>query len=364
MAKATTDALEDWSTVDGALPKKDRGLLLGNGASIALWPQFRYDSLFAVAQDSTKPVRLAEHDVEVFSALDTKNFELVLSALITAGRLWTIYKKPTKDIDDLRESYRRIRLSLIRAVKEVHVPFERVADEMKAHLRKAFADYSYIYSTNYDLLLYWSLMKDREHFKDFIWAQDAQNQRNVFDTSDTDLWEDEKKPVTKVLFLHGALHLYKNQDGRTFKKVAGDDGNLLDLFDVQGDAIPLFISEGTSKDKVSAISRNDYLSFAYQRFSRHRGSLVIFGHSLTPAFDQHLVDAIKKWKRYDQRRYSFQSVPAQRVIAVSVRPGDTPHAVIELKSRLSVALADYELRFFDSRTHPLGHDSLQITDAA
>lgn len=205
-------------------------------------------------------------------------------------------------------------------------------------------------------------MKDREHFKDFIWGQDAENQRNLFDTSDTDLWVDEQKPVTKVLFLHGALHLYKNQDGRTFKKVSGDHGNLLDLFDVQGDAIPLFISEGTSKDKVSAIARSDYLSFAHQRFSRHRGSLVVFGHSLTPAFDQHLIDAIRKWRRYDPRRRSFQSVPDRRVIAVSVRPDDNPRSIIELKSRLAVALADYDVRFFDSRTHPLGDDKLRVTD--
>jgi len=76
----------------------------------------------------------------------------------------------------------------------------------------------------------------------------------------------------------------------TAKKLSGEDGNLLDLFDVQEDAIPLFVSEGRSRDKLSAITRNDYLSFAYQRFSKHRGSLVIFGHSLTPEFDQHLIE--------------------------------------------------------------------------
>src|SRR5262249_62242669 len=132
-------------------------------------------------------------------------------------------------------------------------------------------------------------------------------------------WDSPDSPATKVIFLHGALHLYKNRAGRTFKKLAGDDGNLLDLFDVRGDAIPLFISEGRSRDKLSAITRNDYLSFAYERFSKHRGSLVVFGHSLTPEFDQHLLDAMRKWKRYDQQRMSFQTVPNRRMVAISVR---------------------------------------------
>lgn len=116
MGKAIRDASEDGPTVDASLPKPERGLLLGNGASIALWPKFRYDSLFAVAQDVAKPEHLREQDVAVFSALETKNFEAVLSALIVAGRVWGIYKKPKDDIDDLRATYRRVRTSLVRSV--------------------------------------------------------------------------------------------------------------------------------------------------------------------------------------------------------------------------------------------------------
>lgn len=361
MAVTITDKLEAWSDVEKSLPNKDRGLLVGNGASIALWPKFRYASLYEMAKDASKPDHLTDRELGVFMALETHNFESVLSAMITAGKIWGIFGKPSKDIDDLRASYSRVRKSLIRAVKEVHVPFDKVTEAVKTHLRGVFASYSYVYSTNYDLLLYWSMMNDREQFKDFVWGRDSDNRRNLFDISDTDLW-DNNKPITKVLYLHGALHLYKNKEGRSFKKLSGEDGNLLDLFDIQGDAIPLFISEGTSRDKLSAITRNDYLSFAYQRFAKHRGSLVVFGHSLTPEFDQHLIEAMRKWKRYDQQRKSFQFVPSQRVVAVSVCSGGDSHAVIELKSRLTKVLSDYEVRFFDSRTHPLGQDGLKIAD--
>lgn len=347
-----TDNLDSWTNVARTLPKKDQGLLVGNGASVALWPRFQYRSLYDMAQDATKQDHLEQREIDLFTAFETENFEAVLSAMIIAGRIWGIYNKPKPDIDDLRASYQRVRKSLIRSVKEVHVPFDRVTEELKSSLRSILAEYAYVYSTNYDLLLYWSMMTDKDQFKDFVWGRDVQGTRNFFDLADTDLW-DERNPVTKVLYIHGALHLYKQADGRTFKKLAGEDGDLLDLFDVQSDAIPLFISEGTSKNKLSAITRNDYLSFAYQRFAKHRGSLVVFGHSLTPEFDQHLVDAMRKWKRYDQRRKRFQDVPDHRVIAISILPDGDSDRIIQMKSRLRKALSDYEVMFFDSNTHPL-----------
>jgi len=138
---------------------------------------------------------------------------------------------------------------------------------------------------------------------------------------------------------------------------------LLEQFDIRADAVPLFVSEGTTKDKLSAICRNDYLSFAYQRFAKHRGSLVVFGHSLTPEFDQHLVDAMVRWERYDQRRKSFQNVPTRRIVAFSVLPTTASADIIALKARLAKALPKYELKYFDSTTHPLAQlasPSLQV----
>src|SRR5262249_40577295 len=148
--------------------------------------------------------------------------------------------------------------------KEVHIPYDKISKEFKEQFRGILSAHSYVYTTNYDLLLYWSIMDESKIFKDFFWGKWATAPDEAhFDLTDTDLW-DEK--CTKILFLHGALHLYRSK-ASTFKKIGGDRGSLLEQFDVRGDAIPLFISEGTSKDKLSAIKRDDYLSFAYERFS-------------------------------------------------------------------------------------------------
>jgi hypothetical protein len=345
-----TDELEDWAHVDKVLPTENRGLLIGNGASINVWPRFRYPSLYEIAKDERKANHLTRPEVNLFADLNTTNFESVLSAMIAAGKVWKIYGKPRRDIADLDESYERVRKSLIRAVKEVHVPFKQVSKQLKAHLEQAIAAYSDVYSTNYDLVLYWSMMNNPARFKDFMWGEAQGERSNLFDISDTEV-RNQNTATTNVLFLHGALHLYKYSGGRTFKKTWGVDGNLLDQFDVQPDDIPLFISEGTSRDKLSAILRNDYLSFAYERFSKHPGCLVVFGHSLTPEYDQHLLDALRR----------RQCASSDGVVAVSVPPDRDSLDVISLKNRLMKDLPGYQVRFFNSRTHPLGEDGCQIT---
>lgn len=358
------DSLAEWPAVESLLPNDDRGLIIGNGASIAIWSSFQYASLLEMASDASKPEHLALRERKIFADMETSNFEAVLSALIIAGRMWKHFEKPAKDVQDLRDAYSVVRKSLIRAVKEVHVPYDKVNDSLKQALRDHLRSYAYVYSTNYDLLLYWAMMTEPKQFKDFMWNRplDKQghpdNSRVLFDSTDTDLWQEREAPLTKVLFLHGGLHVYKGADGRTFKRVSASDEmnvgrDLLDDFDIRADAVPLFVSEGTSKEKLAAICRNDYLSFAYQRFAKHRGSLVVFGHSLTPEFDQHLIEAMVRWERYDQRRKSFQSIPSKRVVALSVLPTMMSSDVISLKARMAKALPKYELKYFDATTHPL-----------
>lgn len=354
MAIAVSAALEDWPSVERDLPADNRGLLVGNGASMAIWPRFGYTSLYDIACDPLRPVHLDTPDKLIFDKMETRNFEAVLSGLITAGNIWKAFDKPNNDIDDLRDSYRRIRNSLVSAVRDVHVPYDKITATMKTDLRNIFARYEYLYSTNYDLLVYWCMMDDATRFKDFFWTRNPDENLVRFDVADTDLWN---QACTKVLFLHGALHLYRDTIG-TFKKVGGEQGTLLQQFDF-GEALPLFISEGTYKDKQSAIARNNYLSFAYSRFSKHRGSLVVFGHSLTEAYDKHITDAINKWRRYDQKRFAGRTI--RRVIAISMLPTMDPHIIIQEKTRLHRELGNYELRFFNSQTHPLGTGAFAVT---
>jgi hypothetical protein len=340
------DSLSRWPDISGHLRAQDVGLLLGNGASQAVWPQFSYRSLYDLSCAPGHAASLGAEEQEIFSEMGTTNFENVLWALATTSMVCRVLRKPYEDVSD---HYQRIRRSLIHAVHGVHVPFTRLTETVKSRIRRYFTHYDYIYTTNYDLLVYWSLMNDEMQFKDFLWY-------NRFDPSDSFAWG----PYTKVLFLHGALHLYHNVAGETVKKTNTEEhGDILSQFYADERLIPLFVSEGTSEDKVKSIRRNDYLSFAYWKLAYHRGPMVVFGNSLSAQFDQHILDAMRNWYRYDRSRSTH--LPARRV-AISMHPGMDRTAIIGEKNRLMAALPHCELFFFDSSTHPLGDQSMTLLE--
>ena len=54
--------------------------------------------------------------------------------------------------------------------------------------------------------------------------------------------------------------------------------------------MPLFVSEGKSKEKLKAIERSNYLSFCYESLEISEQKLVIFGSSLSDQ-DSHIANA-------------------------------------------------------------------------
>ena len=67
--------IHDWNEIEAKFRDK---LLLGNGASRAVWPDFKYDSLY---EEALYAKRIGSSLGDLFSALDTKDFEFVLRRL-------------------------------------------------------------------------------------------------------------------------------------------------------------------------------------------------------------------------------------------------------------------------------------------
>jgi hypothetical protein len=218
MPTAVTDELSDWSTIrDKYRGHKHLGLLIGNGASRAQWEHFGYDSLYQIACDPDRKYPLTPVDQALFSAMDdTVNFEAVLSSLLTTRMVCGTLNKEFGDVD---ERYDSIRRSLIEAVNSVHIPFDRIQPEQKRLLGNILAQYKYVYTTNYDLLVYWAMMetKDKWDWKDFFWGNS-----NSFDVLDSHEFDDD---ATRVFYLHGGLHLYHDEYGNTKKKDVFDEDN-------------------------------------------------------------------------------------------------------------------------------------------
>src|SRR5216684_2283009 len=98
--------LEDWNNIKDRYEWK--GLLVGNGASLAIWEGFNYKSLYKTAiHDITHP--LSREDRGIFKSLRTRNFERVLAALWTAE---VVSKALGQSLPKIRERYNNVQRAL------------------------------------------------------------------------------------------------------------------------------------------------------------------------------------------------------------------------------------------------------------
>jgi hypothetical protein len=176
-------------------------ILIGNGASRAVWEGFSYNSLFQTAKNDIEH-QLTADDQALFQAFEAENFETILAALSSARRVDAALDR---EPEVLGERYESIRRALIEAVHAVHVPWNSAEDALE-QIRDSMLEYQYVYTTNYDLIPYWAVMEgDPSDIKDFFWNPDC-----IFDPGDTEVWT----KSTRLFFLHGGLHLLRLSSGK------------------------------------------------------------------------------------------------------------------------------------------------------
>ena len=325
--------LEDWNALR-ATASLD-GLLVGNGASRAVWDDFGYDSLFENARTvEEKP--LSQSELSVFDALQTRSFEQVLSALKTTSR---VNKALAVSSAAPRNRYYAIKEALINTVHAVHIPWRLVVPATLAAISQELGRYRTVFTTNYDLLSHWAIQHQPDAISDLFLGTEPR-----FDLSAT------ATDKTRLLYLHGGLHLVRNQDG-TARKLMTTEGTLLGSFAINNtiktlDDVPLFVNEGQFQDKLRTIRSSDYLSFCYDQLLRHDEGLCIFGHALGEQ-DNHIIQALR------------QAQP--KVVAISIYPRSK--AFIQHQKRHYAKVFEgtgSALRFFDSKTHALGSPKLTV----
>ncbi|MDR4468846.1 MAG: DUF4917 family protein [Nitrospira sp.] len=266
-------------------------LILGNGASIALHERFNYQSLFeeAVQDDSTlKKIK------PIFEHLGTTDFEYVLRMLWHAT--WINEVLGIKE-QLTRETYESLRTALIKTVKNIHPAHEGMSDQLCriANFMKLF---QFVVSLNYDLLVYWAMQlenrQQKNRFKDcFInCGFDSDWKKFLEPYSRTD-------GSTLVFYPHGNLALATDINGRETKLTASDFSSLLNTVTEKWESeeyAPLFVSEGTSAQKVLAINRSHYLKAVHGTVLPNLGShITIFGWSMSDK-DDHILEAICRGK--------------------------------------------------------------------
>lgn len=328
---APDGTLLDWRDIADAYPWDT--LLLGNGLSINVWEPFRYRALY----DHAKRESLTAADLELFET--TPNFERVLADLLTAIRVNEAVGLATAPILD---RYRGIQRALGEAVRAVHVNRERVPLSSRRAIRQAMLEFEWVFTTSYDLLIYWSMGCDNR-FAPFV-DHFRFGGRCEFDPSRAGV----SSGAVPVYFLHGALHLVVGSTGTTWKLTQGNLNRLLDQFGkpIEGDpkARALLITEGSAADKLSAIEDNAYLSHSLDRLYGRDLPVVVFGSGLSH-HDAHLAEAL--------------SENPDRPVAVSMLPGPS-EALLPQQVDIYARLRAKPLLFFDATTHPLGDSALSV----
>lgn len=320
-------------------------LLLGNGFSVNVWAAFRYDSLLEESG-------LAGAARTLFGT--RTNFEAVLAELSVADQVVRVAAPEAAELPErLSGLASEVREALFAAVDKVHPDAyqlagsadgvsngftanqQHVVDELAAHLPR----YAKVFVTNYDLLAYWGAVKGE--------LADLFPGRDPFDERRAERWSASSR--TKIFFLHGALHLWRslrtNAEG---KHTVGLNSALLDEIRLNGehvDRVPLFISEGTSAEKVARISASPYLSFCGRALADATEPVTVLGQGLTEA-DRHISDAIQE---HPERRVAV-GVHVDASADETARASELRTKAAEVGGRLSRCR---EVVFFDSAEHPL-----------
>lgn len=266
-------------------------LLLGNGFSIACRSDiFTYDALF----DNADFEDLSTHAREAFDALGTTDFEAVMQALERASALIELYEPASQSLaDEMRADSEALREVLINAIADSHPDHpNQISDNSYASCKHFLSHFDRIYTLNYDLLLYWTLMQSEIapplNFDDGFRTPDEGERDYV-------TWEPENTYNQDLYYLHGALHIFDDRTEIQKFTWINTKTRLTEQIRsaLRNEMYPLFVAEGNQSQKFDNIRHSDFLSKAYRSFLNIRNTLFIYGHSLHPS-DEHFLRCIEK----------------------------------------------------------------------
>lgn len=277
-------------------PQRKFHLLIGNGFSMA------YDSkIFSYNALHNFITELDDEDLsKILGVIATRNFEVIMQHLDNFSELITAFggdSKIKKRIDTARTKLKKSLLDAVKALHPEHV-FKVPEEKSKAcsNFLKRFLDSGgNIYSTNYDLLLYWVLMRN-----DIIQSGDGCGRElenaDEFVPEDEQIWSGliwgKNRDTQKMFYLHGALPFF--DDGVAIIKEEYDAHNyLLQKIGARMEKgeYPIFVTAGDGQQKLKHIMHNRYLTHCYENLCAAEGSLVTFGFNFGES-DEHIIKAI------------------------------------------------------------------------
>ncbi len=286
------DKLLSYQNVLQLTNKNKRALLLGNGFSMAYnKDRFSFTSLLKSALEK----RIITPDGPIhraFKIFETSDFESIIRALEETNKVLSAYNY--KKVPQFNEDAKRLQQHLIKVITNNHP--EKSTDikpSEYASCMEFIRQYNKIYTLNYDILLYWVIMKLKEEGKPEDKELISDGFRDADGKEDYVVFKNTGDNSFGIHHLHGGLHLFNRGADvakLTFSKTSIPLTEQITQH-MNNNEYPVFISEGTSSAKEKKITHNPYLNHCYKSLAKLSRDLVIFGTGLKKN-DEHIKKAI------------------------------------------------------------------------
>lgn len=316
-------------------------LLLGNGFSIAYdASRFTYSALVQRAKSDNLIGPIAGR---LFDTLSTVDFEVVIKALADAARaLEAVHAtKYAVEIRQLEREVDQLKEALAQVLAGLHPerPYE-IDEDAYVRVRTLLDRFKNIYTASYDLLLYWTLMQDLDQLPP---RTTDDGFRDPGYDAEYVLWDYLNPHAQCVFYLHGALHLFRGEDGLRKLTWRRTEEPLIDQIRAQlaADFFPLYVAEGSSAEKLRQIHTSDYLARAHRSLAAVGGGLLVYGLSFSEN-DAHILDAVVRSKvdRLAVSVYGDVRAPANRALITNARALIGRRSAIKPKKPLEVEFFD------------------------
>src|ERR1019366_3156748 len=110
-------------------------------------------------------------------------------------------------------------------------------------------------------------------------------------------WDSSGSREQTTFYLHGGLHIVDT--GTEVRKLTWANTGIALIDQIQdalnADSYPLFVSEGTSHEKLTRIKHSDYLARSFRSLREIQGCLFIYGLSMA-ANDEHVLKQLERGK--------------------------------------------------------------------
>ena len=343
------EELKSYQEVLDHFKKENRtiNLLLGNGFSIAYDKDiFSYNALNHFIMESNDDVIK-----KVFQVYNTQNFETIMQQLQNMVEVLKILEAPNDLCKRVSSVSQDLKAKLIDAITAMHPEQVFNVDEKKSKhcadfLNPYIANNGNIFSTDYDLLLYWVLLRNGvENFVDGF-GREAENIEDGTYTPEEEIeWSEliwgKHKHNQNVHYLHGALPLF--DAGRDIIKVEWNGKDyLLDVIKkkIEDGSYPVFVAAGNGDEKMQHIKHNPYLNYCYDRLCAINGSLIVLGFSFGDN-DSHIIEAINEAGRHGRK-----GSPNEKLMSVYVgvfSDADYQH-MQEIKKKFQIKMECFNAR--------------------